>query len=246
MSEKNIILVIVSLFAFSTLLSPNLAEADIIIKKNKLTESTVMGEIQPAKIEEGKTWIAKNKMREDIAESSIIVRLDLNKIYTIDHSKKTYSEIHLPVEIKRVFPPEAKQMMDVMRIKSSSIKETAEIQTIRGWLCQKFLVEVEISMMEMNLPMKIEIWTSRSLGIDLNAYKKLSGAVLSLNPFIKDLSKEFEKIEGYPVLTISSVNMMGTETKEREEVVSVEKKNVPAKIFNLPKGYEKIPYNPFE
>ncbi|HDZ25376.1 hypothetical protein LCGC14_0922070 [marine sediment metagenome] len=246
MSEKNIILVIVSLFAFSTLLSPNLAEADIIIKKNKLTESTVMGEIQPAKIEEGKTWIAKNKMREDIAESSIIVRLDLNKIYTIDHSKKTYSEIHLPVEIDKVFPPEAKQMMDVMRIKSSSIKETAEIQTIRGWLCQKFLVEVEISMMEMNLPLKIEIWTSRSLGIDLNAYKKLSGAILSLNPFIKDLSKEFEKIEGYPVLTISSVNMMGTETKEREEVVSVEKKNVPAKIFNLPKGYEKIPYNPSE
>jgi hypothetical protein len=246
MSEKNIILVIVSLFAFSTLLSPNLAEADIIIKKNKLTESTVMGEIQPAKVEEGKTWIAKNKMREDIAESSIIVRLDLNKIYTIDHSKKTYSEIHLPVEIDKVFPPEAKQMMDVMRIKSSSIKETAEIQTIRGWLCQKFLVEVEISMMEMNLPLKIEIWTSRSLGIDLNAYKKLSGAILSLNPFIKDLSKEFEKIEGYPVLTISSVNMMGTETKEREEVVSVEKKNVPAKIFNLPKGYEKIPYNPSE
>ena len=244
MSEKNIILVIVSFFAFSILLSPNLAEADIIIKKNKLTESTVMGEIQPAKVEEGKTWIAKNKMREDIAESSIIVRLDLNKIYTIDHSKKTYSEIHLPVEIDKVFPPEAKQMMEVMRIKSSSIKETAETQTIRGWLCQKFLVEVEITMMEMNLPMKMEIWTSKDLGIDLSAYKKLSGAIHSLNPFTNNLSEEFKKIEGYPVLTISSMNMMGTETKEREEVVSVEKKNVPAKIFNLPKGYEKIPYNP--
>jgi len=42
------------------------------------------------------------------------------------------------------------------------------------------------------------------------------------------------------------MNMMGTETKEREEVVSVEKKDVPAKTFNLPKGYEKIPYNPSE
>ncbi len=246
MSEKNIIFVIALLFAFFILLFPNLAEADILIKKNKLTESTVNGEIQPAKVEEGKTWIAKNKMREDIAESSIIVRLDLNKIYTIDHSKKTYSEINLPVEIDKVFPPEAKQMMEVMQIKSSSIKETAEIKTIRGWLCQKFLVEVEISMMEMNLPLKMEIWTSRDLGIDLSAYKKFSSAILSLNPITKNLSKEFEKIEGYPVLTISSMNMMGTETKEREEVVSVEKKNVPAKIFNFPKGYEKIPYNPFE
>jgi hypothetical protein len=246
MSEKNIILVIALLFAFSILFSPNLAEADILIKKNKLTESTVMGQIQPAKIEEGKTWIAKNKMREDIEESSIIVRLDLNKIYTIDHSKKTYSEIHLPVEIDKVFPPEAKQMMEVMQIKSSSIKETAVTKTIRGWLCQKFLVEVEISMLEMNLPLKMEIWTSRDLGIDLSAYKKLSGAILSLNPFIKNLSEEFEKIEGYPVLTISSMTMMGTETKEREEVVSVEKKDAPSKTFNLPKGYKKIPYNPFE
>jgi hypothetical protein len=99
MSKKNIICIIASLFAFYLLLSPNLAEADIIIKKSKFTESTAMGQPQPAKYEEGITWIAKNKMREDMAESSIIIRLDLNKIYTIDHSAKTYSEIDLPVEL---------------------------------------------------------------------------------------------------------------------------------------------------
>ena len=246
MSKKNIIWIITSFFAFTMILSANLAEADIIIKKSKHTESTVMGQPQPAKNEEGKTWIAKNKMREDMAESSIIVRLDLNKIYTIDHSTKTYSEIDLPVEIEKVVPPEAKQMMEVMQIKSSSVKEMAETQTIRDWLCQKFLVEVEISMMEMNIPMKMEIWASRDLGIDLNTQQKFSDAILSLNPFTKGLSEEFKKIQGYPVLTISSVMMMGTETKEREEVVSVEKKDVPAKTFNLPKGYEKIHYNPFK
>jgi hypothetical protein len=246
MSKKNIIWIIASLFAFSMLLSPNLAQANIIITKSKHIESTVEGQPQPAKNEEGKTWIAKNKMREDMAESSIIVRLDLNKIYTIDHSTKTYSEIDLPVEIEKIFPPEAKQMMDVMQTKSSSVRETAETHTIRNWLCQKFLVEVEISMMEMNIPMKMEIWASRDLGIDLSAYKKFSDAILSLNPFTKDLSEEFKKIQGYPVLTISSVKMMGTETKEREEVVSVEKKDISPKTFNLPKGYKKIPYNPFK
>jgi hypothetical protein len=246
MSKKNIVWIIASLFAFTMLLSPNLAEADIIIKKSKHTESTVMGQPQPARYEEGKTWIAKNKMREDMAESSTIVRLDLNKIYTIDHSAKTYSEIDLPVEIEKVFPPEAKQMMEVMQIKSSSVKEMAETQTIRDWLCQKFLVEVEISMMEMNIPMKMEIWASRDLGIDLNTQQKFSDAILSLNPFTKGLSEEFKKIQGYPVLTISSMKMMGTDTKEREEVVSVEKKDVPSKTFNLPRGYEKIPHNPFK
>jgi hypothetical protein len=244
--KKNITGIITLLFAFSLFVSPSLARADIIIKKSKYTESTVNGQPQPAKNEEGKTWIAKNKMREDMAESSIIVRLDLNKIYTIDHSARTYSEIDLPVELDKVFPPEAKQMLDVMQTKSSSVKETAETQTIRNWLCQKFLIEVEISMMEMNLPMKMEIWASKDLGIDLTAQKKFSDAILSLNPFTKGLVEEFKKIEGYPVLTISSMTMMGTETKEREEVVSVEKKDIPPKTFNLPKGYEKIPYNPFK
>ncbi len=181
-----------------------------------------------------------------MAESSIIVRLDLNKIYILDHSKKTYSEIDLPVEIEKVLPAEAKQMMDVIKIKSSSIREAPEIQTIGGWLCQKFLVEVEISMMEMSIPMKMEIWASRDIGIDLSAHKEFYSAILSLNPFTKDLAEGFKKIEGYPVLAISSMKMMGTETKEREEVVSVEKKDAPAKTFKLPKGYEKIPYNPFQ
>jgi len=246
MTKKKILCSIVSLFAFSIVLFPTLAKADILIKKIKHTEATVMGQIQPAKDEEGITWMAKDKMREDMAESSTIFRLDLNKIYIIDHSKKTYSEIDFPLEFDKVFPPEAKHMMEMIKMTSSSITDTEETQIIRGWKCRKFLIEVEISMMAMNIQMKIEIWTTKDLGIDLNVYKKFSGAILSINPFTKDLSEEFKKIEGFPVLAISSITMTGTETKEREEVVSVEKKEAPASTYNLPQGYEKIPYNPLE
>jgi hypothetical protein len=212
--------------------SPNVCIAiawqkQISSSKNKFTESIVDGKPQPAKVEEGKTWIAENKMREDMAESSTIVRPDLNRIYTIDHSKETYSEID------KVSPPEAKQVVDVMQVRSSSIREIAETQTIRGRLCQEFLVEVEICMM------KMEIWASKQLGIDLNAYKKFSSAILSLNPFTKDLSDECNKIEGYPVIAISSMTMMGTETKEREEVVSVKKKMCRTRFLDFPRGIKK-------
>lgn len=246
MTKKKILYSMASPFAFSILLFPTLAKADILIKKIKHTEATVMGQSQPAKDEKGITWIAKDKMREDMPESSTIFRLDLNKIYIIDHSKKTYSEIDLPIEFDKVFPPEAKHMIEMIKMTSSSITDTEETQTIRGWKCRKFLVEVEISMMAMNIAMKMEIWTSKDLGIDLNAYKKFSGATLSINPFTKDLSEEFKKIEGYPVLAISSITMTGTETKEREEVVSAEKKDAPVGTYNLPQGYAKIPYNPLE
>ncbi len=246
MTKKKILSVIASLFAFSIILSPTLAKADILIKKTKHTEATVMGQPQPVKDEKGITWIAKDKIREEMGESLTIVRFDLNKIYIIDHSKKSYSEIDLPIEFDKVVPPEAKHMIEMVKMTSSSVTDTGETQTIRGWKCKKFLVEVEISIMAMNIPMKMEIWTSKDLGIDLNTYKKFSSTFLSLNPFTKDLSEEVKKIEGFPVLTISSMAMTGTETKEREEVVAVEKKDAPANTYNLPTGYKKIPSNPFK
>ena len=171
MTKKKILSVIASLFAFSIILSPTLAKADILIKKTKHTEATVMGQPQPAKDEKGITWIAKDKIREEMGESSTIVRFDLNKIYMIDHSKKSYSEIDLPIEFDKVFPPEAKHMIEMIKMTSSSVTDTGETQTIRGWKCRKFLVEVEISMMAMNIPMKMEIWTSKDLGIDLSALR---------------------------------------------------------------------------
>ncbi|GAI84146.1 unnamed protein product, partial [marine sediment metagenome] len=57
-------------------------------------------------------------------------------------------------------------------------------------------------------------------------------------------SEEVKKMEGYPIVTIYSMTISGTETKYREEVVSVEKKGAPAGIYDLPQGYKKIPFNP--
>ena len=62
----------------------------------------------------------------------------------------------------------------------------------------------------------------------------------------KGFTEEFKKMEGYPVLTLVSMKMMGTETKSKEEVISVEKKDAPAGTYDLPEGYTKATYNPFQ
>lgn len=235
-------------FVFSIILYPAQAKADIFIKKIKHTDAvTMMGQTQPAKDEEGATWMAKDKMREDEGKSkTTVIRFDINKILIFDHDKKTYSEIDLPIDLEKVLPPEAKQMMQMMQV-TAKVTDTEETQKIKDWNCKKYLVEIGISMMGMSMPMKMEMWVSKDLGIDLELYEKFYTEFLSLQPMFKDFAEEFKKMEGYPVLTLFSMTVMGTETKSREEVISVEKKDAPPGTYDAPQTYTLTKtYNPFQ
>jgi hypothetical protein len=243
---KKIFGIIILLLALALFLSPTLAKADIFITKAKHTDEVVMmGQVQPAKDEQGMSWMANDKMKEDIGDISTIARLDLNKIYYINNKDKTYSEIDLPVDFEKILPAEATQYLQMMQV-SATVTDTGETQKIKEWNCKKYLAEISISMMGMTMPMTIEMWTSKDLGIDLDTYKKFSKETILLNPMFKGVIEEFQKIEGYPVLTKTSMNMMGSETKSQEQVLSVEKKDAPPGTYDLPQGYTKTAFNPFQ
>lgn len=245
MSKKKIFYVIVPLFIFCLFLFPALTKADVLIKKTRHTDAaTIMGQSQPAKDEQGLTWIAKDKMRNDMGEESIIIRFDINKIYAIDNSEKTYSEIDLPIDMEKTLSPEAKTMMQMMTV-TATLTETKETQQIRGWNCKKYLVNISASMMGMNMPITIEMWNTKDIELDYNLYNKFFSQVMLLNPMFKDAMAELEKMEGITVLQKFSMTMMGAEQKFQEEVISVEKKDAPAGTYELPQGYTKKAYNPY-
>ena len=234
------------LIAFGLAFSPAIASADHLIKGKKHTDAfNMMGQSQPEKDEDMTTWLGKDKMRQDVGDVTTLIRLDKNKMYIINHSDKTYSEMDLPFNLEEMLPPEAKQMLDAMDI-SSSITDTGETQTINDWNCKKYLVEISVSMMGMGMPIKMIMWTSKDLGINLNEFKELYAKTLAANPMFKDFIQDFEKLDGYPVLTEFSMDMMGTEQKYREEVLSVEKTGAPAGTYELLEGYTKSAYNPFD
>jgi hypothetical protein len=246
MKKKVFFLAPTILIIIALAFSPLLANADHVIKGKKHTDAiSVMGRSEPAKDEEMTTWLGKDKMRQDVGEATTLIRLDKNKMYMINHSDKTYSEMDLPFNLEEMLPAEAKQMMDTMDI-SSSINDTGETQTINNWKCKKYLVEISVSMMGMEMPINMNMWTSKDLGVDLNEFKELYTKTLEMNPMLKDFIPDFEKIEGYPVLTEFSMDMMGAQQKYKEEVISVEKIGAPAGTYDLPEGYTKTAFNPFD
>lgn len=246
MKKRSILLAPVILIIFALAFSPYIAKADHVIKGKKHTDAiNMMGQSQPAKDEDTTTWLGNDKMRQDIGDVTSLIRLDKNKMYIINHADKTYSEMDLPLNLDEMLPPEAKQIMDSMDI-SSSITDTGETKTINDWNCKKYLVEIAISMMGMEMPTKMDMWTSKDLGVDLKEFKQLYTQTLATNPMFQDFIGEFEKIDGYPVLTEFSMDMMGAEQKYKEEVLSVEKTSPPAGTYELPEGYTKTAYNPFD
>jgi len=186
-------------------------------------------------------------MREDEGQTkSTVVRFDLNKIFILDHDKKQSVEIDLPIDFDKVLPPQAKQMMQMMKV-TAKVTETEETQTVNEWNCKKYLVEIGISMMGMDMPMKMEMWVTKDLGIDLDQYEQFYSEMLSLQPMFKDFTEEFKKIDGYPVKTQMTMSMMGAETNSLEEVISVVEMDAPDGTYDNPETYTKTKsYNPFE
>lgn len=248
MKKKMILCSIALLFLFSLILLPTQAKGDYLIKKKRHTDAVeIMGQSQPAKDEGGTTWMGQNMMREDEGQTkSTIVRFDLKKIFIIEHDKKQYAEIDLPVDFDKILPPQAKQMMQMMNV-TAKVTETQEAQTVNEWNCTKYLVEIGLSMMGMEMPMKMEMWVTKDLGIDMEQYTEFYTEMLSLQPMFKDFTAEFQKIDGYPVKTEMTMSMMGTETRTLEEVISVEELDPPAGTYDIPEGFTKTDtYNPFD
>jgi len=232
--------------ALTLFLCPILAKADIFITRTKHSDEVVMmGQVQPAKDEQGIVWMTNDKMRDDLGDISTLVRFDLNKMYIINNKDKTYSEIDMPIDFEKILPAEAMQYLQMMQV-TATVTDSGETQKIKDWNCKKYLVEISVSIMGMTMPMTMEMWTSKDLGIDFDLYKKFQNETLLLNPMFKSVIAEFQKIEGYPVLTKLSMTMMGAETKSQEELLSVEKKDPPPGIYDLPQGYTKAAFNPFQ
>lgn len=231
--------------AFLILFLPFSLNADFVIKKTKhTTETALNGSIQKSTNEDGTTWMSKNKMRQDEGDAtSIIIRLDKKKVFILNHVDKTYSEMDLPVRLEENLAPEAEQIVKVMTI-SSSVTETQETRVIKDWKSQKFLADISIAMMGMEMPMMMEIWASKEVGIDLKVFHKFYSVLLSINPFTKDLMEEFQTIDGFPVLTKISMKIKGVETKSQEEVIAVEEDRVPRGTYEVPSTYTRAAFNP--
>ncbi len=220
----------------------NSVYADIMMKRKIHTDAMkMMGMTTPAKDEISTTWIAEGKMSNDSPESMVILRSDKEVIYTISKKDKKYVEIPFSTLTSVAADPQMDEVMKGMagQIKIS-ITETAETKDINGWKCRKYN---QVMTMPMVGPVTSEVWASPDIKVDFEMYMKASAALYARMPgmgsALQDIIKEMKKMKGIPVLTTTTMKMMGAEMKTSDELLEVKEDKAPAGVFEIPAGYKK-------
>jgi hypothetical protein len=220
------------------------AGADTLFTVRSHTDAfQVAGQKQPAKDSQVKIWIAGDKMRRDDGEQSMIVRMDRSLLYMVNHETRTYSELPLPIDLKKMMPKGSEAMADQI---ANGMKLTVQVtprtetRKVNQWNAKRYDVAIQSAM---GMKISSTLWVSKEIDgyLPLN---RLSATLASLQPGSTAWVKELEKIDGYPVLQESSVDALGAKFGTREELLAVEDKAAPAGAFEPPAGYTAKSYNP--
>lgn len=233
-------------------LMPVSGYADVFMKEKVKQEGfQMMGQSQPGSDKIRSTWITPDKMRSDDDQQSIIVRLDKKMLYIVKHDEKQYMEMPMDFMGKKMekamgeeeiseedmqkYMGMAKGMMK-MKI---TVTPTGEKKKIGNWNCQKYIQKLETMMG----PTTSEVWATEDLKMDYNLYAQFSSALLGQQPgaqqMMGNMVEELKKIKGVPVLTSTTMNMMGSTMTSSQELLEFKEGNAPAGIFEVPKGYKK-------
>jgi len=217
------------------ILSAVFLTADIYIQQKIHSDAfEIMGQKTPEKNEISHMWIGKNKMAMHGEEISFVINLDKKEILMINHKDKSYVPMSLPLELDKYFPSQMMQMMGGVKV---TVNPTGETLKIGDWKCQGY----DMSMNMMMFTMNTKIWASTDVPFDWKKFQEgmfmeFSKVTMRLG---EDSVKEFQKIKGFQIKSMMTINMMGQDMVTTQEVVEISKMSAPAGTYSAPAGYNK-------
>jgi hypothetical protein len=211
--------------------------ADVFVTvKTHSDAMSVMGQSQPAKDDVSQQWFSATKAAQNGKETGFIVDLDKQTAYMVNHADKSYVEMPMPIDLKKILPPEAQAMAPMMQM-SATVAATTETKQIGPYACTGY----DATMTVMGMQMKFRIWASTSVPGDLASFAaKMMPAFMKGTMRLDDKSvDEFAKIKGFQIATELTGDVMGAKIRTTTEVVEIVEKTAPAGTYEPPAGYAK-------
>ncbi len=133
--------------------------------------------------------------------------------------------------------PGMEQMRAMVAETKITVQDTEESKKIGDWNCRKYLVS-KTGMMGIEQ----EVWATEEVDFDVNRFTEmmsLSGpdGLLANSPEGAAQQAEMAKIKGYPILTKTKMQMMGSSMESESEVKVIRKEAMPTSLFDIPEGY---------
>ncbi|MBK1693468.1 hypothetical protein CKO09_01770 [Chromatium weissei] len=187
-----------------------------------------------------KTYVANGKMKvtsSDPQGTDMIIDPASGNMTFLNHAAKQYYQINIQQVKASMTQPGMEQMRAMVADTKITVTETNETKKIGEWDCKKYLVN-KTGMMKIEQ----EVWATEAVDIDVSRFTdmmSLSGpdGLLAGTPEGKAQQDEMAKIKGYPILTKTKMQMMGTEMETESEVKVIRKEAIPATAFDIPADY---------
>ncbi|NEX18925.1 DUF4412 domain-containing protein [Thiorhodococcus mannitoliphagus] len=194
-----------------------------------------------------KTYVAYGKMKvasSDPQGTDMIIVPETGVLTFINDEAKQFYTIDTKGMMAGMSQPGIDQMRAMMEQTKVSVERTDETKQINDWNCRKYLVR-KTGMMDIEQ----EVWATEDVDIDLEPFTNLmsmSGpdGLLGDSPAAKAQREEMDKIAGYPILTISKMQMMGANMETESEVKVIRQEPMPAAMFEVPEGYSEREMGP--
>jgi Domain of unknown function (DUF4412) len=213
-------------FALLLLLTAAASGADTLLT----VRSSIQGlKIAPSQAEPIRIWVHGDQgeeIRRDEGDTTYILRLDRGKLYVINHADKTYSELALPIDPRKINAPPEMQVR-------AQVTATDETRKIGSWNARRYKVDITNPA---GLRLETTFWASKDIAAH-PAVTRLNASIAALQPGSADWSLKLGQIEGFPVLQEADVTMGNSRFKTREELIAVETKDAPAGAYDPPAGY---------
>jgi len=211
-----------------------------------LEEETTMPPVfgMSGKMSITKTWITKDKMKrnEGAKNQTTILRSDIGKIWLIDHSDTTYTELSremfqgLAMMGLMMFGVTVDSVTGDPIIPDTLFQKTGRRRNIDDWDCFEVVVTRGKNVFGNGIIEPVVMWVSGDTGIEKDLYGRLMRQLMGgLGKKYDSLFRQINQLGGYPVLV--ETKAMGF--KMVQKLKSAEKCFLEESIFLLPEGYKK-------
>jgi hypothetical protein len=162
----------------------------------------------------------ENSQMSSAPGSTMIYRGDKKLVWMLNEEDKTYFEIRQDEEPRPLYSPSPTNATKPF------VRRTGKKKQVLGYVCEQVIVK------EVNL--ETEIWATKSLGDVYAAISKVLGGESALSN--EGWENMITKMGYYPL--IASTKIQG-KVMESQEVTKIERKQLPAEVFELPAGFKK-------
>ena len=234
-------LIVPSLLLFSLPLAA--ADYHLRLRRDADEMSDPQGRVRGGKNQTIDLWIGSDRARRDLGSSSVILRLDTQRLYLLDTSQKTYCEQKVKIEGESAVaespssqPREAREaMLEVFGWKVET-KETTTPKTVGPWTSKK--TEIRLTNAA-GRRAAIDWWGAAEITIADRPYRLLVSALQSLEMSGGAWVGELAKLP-FSALLEARVAGPDVEFTSREELLALESQEVPKAKWEAPTDFRKL------